>query len=307
MSATDVDDLIGQTRRLLQGMTRGSLNKLATTMDASVTSVVTTFELGASLAAHAYLCIDDEIMYVYDADGPLQTLTVERAQLGTTAAAHTAGAQIECNPRFPRPVIRDALQEEIASWPRGLYATASVSLSVPTNNLSVDLGAIPSTFIDILEVLRRPSTTSSSLSLQPFSTSWPEIGYRYERGLPTADFPSGSALFLNEAMSGGYTIRVVYSLPFVTAVFTDATSLVSTMLLEASMVDIPPYGAAARLLAGREAQRSAMEAQGEARAPVEVRVGETLRSAAGLQAWRDKRIVEEAERLAGRFRWRRTA
>jgi hypothetical protein len=251
------------------------------------------------LVRSSYLVIDDEFMYVYTADEASKTLTVERGDLGTTPAVHLADTRIECNPRFGKPMLRDALQAEIASWPDTLYATASLSLSVGSSSYSVDAAGLPSDFYDILEVTQQPT------SLSTFSTSWPEVGYRIERGMALADFPSGVGLMLNRC--GPYTINVVYARPFDVSTFTDETDLVTDVGLEAWMLDIPPLGAAARLLAGREASRSAMEAQGESRAPQEVPMNSTLRSAAGLRAMADDRIVKAGNRLLARYGWRRTA
>lgn len=303
---TTVATLIGQTRRHLVGMSRGSLNRLDADIGISTTTAVATFDLGTSIAKNAYIAIDDEIMYVYDVDQTAKSITMERAQLGTTGNGHSAGTQIECNPRFPKPVIRDALQQEIASWPRTVYQVSAVSLNVPTNNLSVDCAGIPANFYEILEVVRRPNTASSQQQLSSLSTSWPEVGFRYERNMAVTDYPSGTALFLNSSQFGGYTVRVTFSAPFTVSIFDDSTDLEATCGLARSMIDIPPFGAAATLLAGRESSRSAMEAQGEARAPVEVPVGATLRSASGLQQWRDKRLTEEGIRLIGDNGWRRT-
>jgi hypothetical protein len=302
-----VGDLIGQTRRYLQGTARGALNVLGAAMtDTTGTMVTFLYDLGQSVVKQSYICADDEIMYVLDVQPSAKTATVIRAQLGTTATTHANGTVVECQARFPKPFIRDALQDDIESWPDTVYAQAAVTLSVPSNSYSVDATPIPSNFISILEVTRKPTTTATA-SIDPLKTSYPQIGYRYERNLDTANFASGTAFFLDRADTGGYTIRVVYSLPFVTATFDDSVNLVSTVLLEATMTDIPPLGAAARLLSGREVLRSQLEAQGEARNANEIRVGETLRSATQLRAMRDQRLSEESTRLLGRFGWRRTA
>ncbi len=71
------------------------------------------------------------------------------------------------------------------------------------------------------------------------------------------------------------------------------------------MLDIPRLGAAWRLLTPREITRSNVQAQGEARDTREVPPGTILRDAAGIQAQRDRRLREEAERLLNDYGWRR--
>lgn len=312
MTATaTVGDLVTQTRRLITGTARGALNQLNADINSSVTTLNCTYDLGANVVKSAYLTIDDEILYVWSVDSSTKTVTVARAQLGTTAASHTASTIIEVGARFPKPLIRDALYDEINSWPKQVYATAATNLDVGTNSYGVDLGTIPSTFYDVLQVLKKPIVNVSN-RYDTLATLWKNVGYRVERHLDTAEFASGAALFLNDAWSGGYRLRVVYSRPFDLSGFsTDATSLtaaVGTGLgMEPSMTDIAPYGAAWRLVSGREVLRTATEAAGEARAAGDVAQGSIIRAASALEQFRDKRLAEEANILLARHSWRRTA
>jgi hypothetical protein len=305
MIPATVGELIEETRRFLQGTTRGSMNTLATTVNSSTTAIVAVSDLANAITKGAFITIDDEIMYVADTDEATKTSTVIRELLGTTAAAHTAGATIYVGTRFPTPLIRDALAAEIASWPKTVYATDAVTLSVASNTLGVNLLGVPAEFYEVLNVLRKPVTGAQAYS--PFSTSWARLGYRVEKNMDTAEFASGAALFLEESHAGGFTVRVVYSRPFVLDEFdTDATELVDDVLLSQSMIDIPPYGAAWRLLSGREVLRTALEAQGESRNAQETPSGATIRAASAFEAFRDKRLSEEAEKLMNAHGWRMT-
>ena len=80
-------------RQLLSG-TIEERNKLSVTVDSDDTSFVMTYDLGG-LRAGTVFEIDSELVYVWEATSGSKTLTVERAYMGTTAAAHTAAEQKE--------------------------------------------------------------------------------------------------------------------------------------------------------------------------------------------------------------------
>lgn len=308
MSATTVGGLVAEAKRSLLGMHRAQLNVLNANISSGATSLVTTYAL-QNISAGMYICIDDEMFIVWVVDATSKTVTVQGAQLGTTAAAHVAGTIIEVAPRYPQPVIRDALQEDIASWPKTLYQTASVTLAVASSSLGVDLAGAPATFYDILDVVRQPSTASSMTSTDVFRTSWSQRGWRVQRNMPTANFASGTALFLEDLRSIAYNIVVTYSYPFDLSAFaTDATSLLAGGVgLRASMVDIPVLGAMWRLVSGRESLRVAMEAQGESRQANEVPAGSILRAGEQFMGLRDKRIADESLKLLNEHPWKRVA
>ena len=305
-AAATVGDLIQQTRRLLTGSARGAMNRLTSDIDNAVTNIPLDFDPGAALGKGGYICIDDEIMYVWQMLS--NVAVVQRGELGTVPAAHTGGTIVEVNARFPKPMIRDALYDEIDSWPQSVYRTQGFNVDVATNSYGVDLTPLPATAYDVKQVLKKPTTTASLVRFDPFDTVWRNVGFRLERGMDPAEFASGTALFLNEAMPGGYTLRIVYAGPFDLSLFaTDATNLISDCGLEPFMTDIPPYGAAWRLVAGKEVVRTALEAQGEARQTSDTPAGAILRSATALEQFRDKRLGEAGNVLVGRHGWRRTA
>ena len=84
------------------------------------------------------------------------------------------------------------------------------------------------------------------------------------------------------------------------------TNLITDCGLEQFMTDIPPYGAAWRLVSGKEVLRNALEAQGEARQASDIPAGAVLRSASVLEQFRDKRLDEAGDILLSRHGWRRT-
>jgi hypothetical protein len=138
--------------------------------------------------------------------------------------------------------------------------------------------------------------------------TWPLINnYVLERNMPTTgtygDFPSGFALVLYESAYPGFPIRVRYRAPLGTLVnLTD--DLVATTGINSSAVDLPPIGAAIRLVAGREVKRSFDEAQGEPRRAEEVPPQSQLIGLRNLQALRQARIHAEVSRLQRRYGYR---
>ena len=77
---------------------------------------------------------------------------------------------------------------------------------------------------------------------------------------------------------------------------TAATAL-STTGLQASAYDLPPLGAAIRLMSGREIKRNFTETQGDSRRATEVPAGAVQQSSTGLKLLRAQRIVAECARL----------
>ena len=72
---------------------------------------------------------------------------------------------------------------------------------------------------------------------------------------------------------------------------------VSVTGLQPSATDLPPIGAAIRLMAGREIKRNFTESQGDTRRSTEVPPGAIAQSANGLARLRQTRIAAEAARL----------
>lgn len=290
---TTVSSLIETTRRHLYGMQQGSFNFLTSTIDDNDTTF--TFDLPAGgIVAGSIVGIDDEILFVKSVTG--QVATVARGWDGTTAASHTAAAIIEVSPRFPRFAIKQALKDEIASWPRSLYKQSTIEIAGNTTSRAYNLTSLGS-FHDVLDVWRDPYSGSTA--------PVPIVGWRLQRDAETDDYASGKALILPAELAEAVALRVTYSAPFTVSTFADATDVEATCGLAFSMTDIPPYGAAWRLLAPREIKRTFTESQPEPRTSEEVPAGAALRTAAGMKALRDQRIVEEADRLAATrtIRW----
>lgn len=285
---TLASDLVEHTRSLLLSGRRDEMNRLTTTVNSAATSVVVDFALG-SIVAGAVISIDLELMYVWSSTG--STATVQRAYLGSVAAAHTSGAVIHVNPTHSGFTILRALNAELTSYSApqwGMFQMKTVDLTYNSNTIGYDLTSVTD-LIDVYELRWRGYTTGEWPLIRRWSTS---------RDMPTTEFASGLSLQLDEGAGPGRTIRVRYKAPYASLSLSDITVDVQTTTgLQASANDIPPYGAAARLVAAREVKRAQTDAQPESRVAADVPPGINRAAAGALLAIRDPRLREEAARL----------
>lgn len=294
---TTVADLIEQTIDHLYGGMRQALTILVDAIDASTTTVklTETSEVGVG----AFLSIDDELMYVRAVNTATTQATVIRGMRGTTAAAHDSGVLVEVNPKFPRYRIRRSLGEEIRSFPTDVHGVLSVDLTTSTDGAGYDLDGVPATYLSILDVQLGPySSDTSTAVVRP--------NYYEVRNADLDTYPSGAGIVLTGAVGGIRDLRVTVAVPFNTSSMADTVNVESAIGLPASMLDIPPMGAAARLMVGREVKRTFGEGQSEPRRAEEVPVGSSSGTATFLRREVQRRIAEEMTRLRSQYPMRRT-
>lgn len=277
------------SRQLLSG-TVEERNKLATTVDSDDTSFVMSYDL-AGLRAGTVFEVDAELCYVWEASTGNKTLVVERGYLGTTAAAHTSGAVVTINPRFPKAQMLDALNQDIddlSSPANGLFRVITQDVSYNGSDRQVNLTSATSV-IDLIDV-----------RLRYLADDFPVIRrVRLQRDLPTADFASGFALVFDESVMAG-TLRVRYKAPF-TRVSSTSSDIQSVAFVPVSMEDILELGVMQRILSSREVKRNFIESQGDTRRSDEVPPGAMRDSFTNVQRLRRERIVAEAAKLARQY------
>lgn len=283
-------DLVEHTRALLDSGEREQMNRLTATINSAAISLAVDFDSG-SIVAGTVLAIDLELIYVWSASG--LTLNIQRGYLGTVPTAHTLGAIIYVNPPFSAFTILRAINAELTlySAPQwGLYRMRTVDLTFNSSTVGYDLTSVTD-LIDIYELRWKGYTIGE----------WPLIRrWSVARDMATSEFASGLSLQLDQGAGPGKTIRVRYKAPFAT--LTALTDDVQTITgLPSTANDIPPYGAAARLVAAREVKRSLTDAQPESRDATEVPPGTSRGAAGALMAIRDPRLREEAARLSQRY------
>jgi hypothetical protein len=282
--------LINRVSRQLLSGTIEERNKLATTVTSSDTSIVMSYDL-AGLRAGSVFEIDSELMYIWVAESGSKTLTVERGYLGTTAAAHTAGALAILNPRFPQQQLLDSFNQELddlSSPSNGLFQVVTASVDYNGADRQVNLTSA-TTIIDLIDV-----------RLRYLASDYPVLrGVRLSRDLPTSDFASGFALTFDEVSMAG-TLRVRYKAPFVRA-STTSSDIQSVCLMPINMEDIVEMGVMARMLAVREIKRNFIESQGDTRRSDEVPAGSISNSVTNILRIRRDRIIAEASKLARQY------
>lgn len=292
---TTTADLVAETKRHLQSLQREPMNRLAAAVTDDATTMSFEFDSSA-IQAGAHLQVGLELVYVWSVDTATKTAVVQRAQLGSTATAHVAGAVVTVNPKFPDFAILKAINDDLAdlsSPVNGLYAVRGVDLVFSPGASGYDLPVVGD-LLEVIEVRQRLGASSSY-------RQWPVLtNHEISRNVNATDFPSGIALFLHEGAGAGQPIRVLYK-----AGFGRLVSLANDVELIAglpeSMHDLPPMGAAVRLVAPREIKRNFTEAQGEPRRAAEVppgAVGNSMRLVAGA---RQSRITSEAAKLAQQY------
>jgi len=279
--------VIDRTLRQLLSGTVEARNKLTTTLTSSGTSVVVDYPL-EGLRAGQVCEIDSELMYIWATDVATKTLTVQRGFNNTTAAAHTAGAVIIINPRFPRAQILEAVNDELSdlsSPMHGLFQVKTLNIDYNGSDAMIDLTNVTS-IIDLLTVSVRYMTDDYPIARK----------IRLIRDLPTDDFPSGFALRFDQAVFPG-RLRVVYKAAY-TAAATEATDINSGCGVQETVTDIVALGAQIRLMSPREVKRNFTESQGDTRRAEEVSMGAVANSITSLIRLRRDRIQAEAARLA---------
>jgi hypothetical protein len=278
--------MIQETRRHLQSGARDELNKLTSDPGTGIT-LAFDYALG-SIATGAVLAIELELLYVWSVTG--SQATVQRGFLGTTPVAHGAGTLVYVNPKWSDFAIFRALSEEIASYSspvHGLFRVRTVDLTFSSAIAGYDLTGVTD-FLSVYDVRWKGYVTGD----------WPRItSWDISRNMATAEFASGSALLLYDGAGPGRTIHVVYKAKFAALSSTLASDVETATGLHAEAHDIPPLGAAARLVAPREVKRSITDSQPESRAAVDVPPGTSRGAAQILLGLRNQRLQEESVRL----------
>jgi hypothetical protein len=287
-----VENLVNRVYTHLEPSSFGYLNRLASDITdiTSETLVVERDNQAAAIKAGAYICVDIEVMYVWDYDPTTKTVTVQRGMLGSVATTHDTGALIQVQPRVSKYDVLVQLRDDIRSWPPSLFVPTTAELTEGTTSRGYDLAGIG----EVIRPLRVRVTDPSATS--PHDAS----GWRYVANADPSDYPSGKALvFDNPATSA---VQFVYAAPFDTLVFDLDTPLAQVGLTE-HQYEIPVLGAAARLV--REAPRTDTRAQGQSRLAEEVPPMHLTNTSKSLMKMRDDRIHQEIARLRETYPQRR--
>jgi hypothetical protein len=270
---------------------------LAGTLTASASDTSVSFTLPAAIVpgivTGATFEIGTELFYVYAVSGA-GLATAQRGFRGSDVAAHSAGDTVIVNPKFPAYQILKALNDDLldlASPQNGLFQIGTVALTYSSSTSGYDLTAVTDEILDIHSVTW---SDSGSENAEPAIRK-----YALKRDRAVADFASGYALVLYDAAESGREILVSYKTSF-TAI-TDNTTTLATVGLHAGGYDLPPLGAAMRLMATRPIRREFLDEQGFSRRSEEVPAGGPSASMRDLRALRADRVNAEATRLNAQY------
>lgn len=291
-----VDDLIDDTLKHLTGTSRTELVVLSGDLTDAATTV--TFDaVPEGVTRTSVIQVGLELMYVRSVSGT--TATVIRGFRNTTAAAHDSGAIVEIDPRFPRAFVQKALLDEIRSWPPDLFGVQTVEFDTDVRENGIDLDGYEN-ISHVLEVYLSPESGD-------VYKTWTRVPrWRLDRNANTDDFPSGFALMVDldgAPFFGGYgfssvrSVRIVAAVKFTVDPFDPAVDVETGVGLNTVMFDIPPMGAASRLMVSKEVVRSNLDVQGQARRAEEVPPGYSTQVSANLRRMADTRISQERMRL----------
>lgn len=285
-------DWIRAVQRHCSAFHREERNTLAVALsDTTGTTVSLGTALGGIVAGSSFE-VDTEMMYVTSANPSTNTCTVIRGSDGSTAATHAQGAQVTVNPRFPAfdcfLALNDTLRDLTAS---NYFQMKAVTLTFDAGVFGYNLTGVTD-LVDLYTVRIKRSGTQQV---------WDRVdNFTLHRNMDPAEFASTFALFLYDLPgSNGQPMRVLYKAPF--GLLTATSDDVSVTGLPTSSYDVPPIGAALRLLAGREVKRNFTEGAAESRRAGEVPPGAVLGSMRGLQALFDRRVESEVKGLLAAY------
>lgn len=303
---TYISDLVDAADIHVSGMVGGSYNRLTSPITDVTQTIAFEFELGG-IVPGSVISIDYEDIFVLEASGSTVTKCV-RGYRGSAAFTHNTGDLVGVDQRFSRFTIYKALLNEIASWGPRLYTVEGATISLATDTRGYQLSALGPNFLHVIDALVEPVTSYSTTS-----KSWPSVAYRIGRQLDTADFTGGNAIFFDDYLyqGTGRRVRLIYAKKFdteliytgstVTGVVNPDTDVESAMGMPASMLDIPPLGAAWRLMVSQEAKRQDTRTLGQSRDATEVPAQAALQTTQALKAMRDARIAEEQLSLVAKY------
>ena len=286
---TTGNDWIGTTRSYLMNGYAENRNKLAVAYTAGGSTLTFSYTPDG-IRAGARLSIGLNTFYVWSVEN--QVAHVSGGEDGSIDVNAAVGSIVRVAPRFTDDEIWKALSgdlNDLSSPSSGLFGIGTVDLTYNAIVNGYDLGPVSDSLLSIYEV--KYLTPGPQLDNPRIHTN----GWRLNRNAITTQFPSGLSMQLFEPAYPGYNLRVVYR-SLLTMPTTTLANVSSTGLLPSAQ-DLPPIGAAIRLMSGREIKRNFTEGQGDTRRASEVPPGAIMQSSRNLQILRQQRIAAEAARL----------
>jgi hypothetical protein len=301
---TTVDATLERVRRGSFLGSYGPFYQLESAADADDTTLTLDVE-SQHINVGSILAVDYELLRVKALGAGSATVDVQRGFLGTTAAAHDAGALVEQNARVPKATLLDEAELEIRSWAQQLFRIVALPLDASRTERTYDLAGVDAAGIDfLLEVRSAPvNVPVDDWGSTWAGDTWPKVGAKLLRDMPS-DLPSGYGLQLTRFPRAAGALRVAYASPFVLDPFTGATDLVGDVGLDPGWLDVLESGLRARALSMSMHSRTDWRAAGASREAEQVSLLDLVRAADMARSQRDRRLADEATKLRTRYPYR---
>lgn len=231
--------------------------------------------------------IDDELIYVDSFDRISNTATVPpygRAYLGTTLAAHVAGAKVTISPTFPRYVVKRAINDTIRAIGATIFAVKQTTFTFNP--------AVTTYKLDGLNVQNIISMHWQSIGP---SKEWVRVRkYDFDSNPETGTWGSDAqTVTIGDNIVAGRTVKVTYATSPVPLNTSATTSYSVQTGLPESTRDVVILGAAYRLLTyldpARASQTSPQADETDAKRPY----GSSQSATKQLFALFSQRLAEE--------------
>lgn len=286
-TAGDVVDLVSQELHGW-GISQDRITSLVAPIGPSDTSFTVNDIFGqATGITPGVVEIDAELLYATVLDQTTKICTLDpgfgRGFLGTTPAAHAAGAKVTSRPKFPRNEILKEVNNVIQSVYPKLYAVKQQNdlvVTYPSNSY-----ALTGTPEDVLDV-QWQDTLGRWLRVDAFQLDDYDLALRVGSGV-------GSGLMI------GRPLRVVWSEK--PKPFTAEANDFSVSGLPASCLDVLTKGAAGRLAIGIDISRAQSQSVEQSDRSRVVPPNAGLNVAAALLKQYDTRLTQEAQSLRKRY------
>jgi hypothetical protein len=286
-------DLVSDCERFLLAGDRDELNALGAAVSDTTGTTFTFKNDLLGITQGAYIALDLEICYVWSTSESAKQATVQRGMLNTTPATHANGSLVYVNPKFSKYDMLKAINVELGDLAPELFQVKSFTLTSQPVQWTYTVPVGNTDILDILEIRYQPPDPTFS---------WPKVrrrDFQLLRNMPTTGdggFSSGMGIRIESPLYPGRPMTVRYGAPFTPLVdLTDDAA--ATTGMPVGSLDIPPLGAAARLMGVREAKRTFLESTMDTRRASEVPVGAAGRAAALLISLVEARIRSEVETL----------
>jgi hypothetical protein len=283
---TTAADLIEETRLHLTSGRNEQINELSADYTAGSRSMTFKDDLRGITAGHT-ISVGLNTLYVVSVSESSKSAVVVGGRQGSSDVNADAGQLVRVQPAWTDHRIFKELNNDLRSLSSpslGLYQQKAKVITFVALTHGYDLAA------DVISVDEVRVDVPGAERSQP-----PIRSFEVIRQADTALFPSGVALRINEPGVPGRALRVKYRAPFLP--LAGLTADVAATGLPDTAYDLPPMGAALRLIAVKEIDRNQTGAQPDPRRANEVPPGAMLGSYRGLAGMRAQRIEEERSRL----------